>query len=158
MKITEFRKLIREEVRRVIKEEESYEVASVSFSFAAKLLGKDKKFNKTYAGPYKLLNKPKIEMDTDSRSFEQPRILTQTMFQSQIVGGNLDKSLIEIKVQHNGDIKETINNMITFINKTFSSDPTPIQSLLDDKYGAIYQDTKDLKQKIVSVLKTLPTT
>jgi hypothetical protein len=158
MKISELQKIIREEVRKVIKEQESYEQVSVSFSFAAKVIGKDEKFNKTYAGPYKLLNKPKAEIDTDTIPLRQPKIKVLTMFQSQIAGSNMDKSSITVTVPHNGDMKKTIEDAIIFVNKTFSKDPTAVQSLLDDSYGAIYQDTNDLKQKIVSVLKTLPTT
>ena len=156
MKLTEFRKLIREEVRKVVNEANSYEQVSITFNFAGKLVGKDKKVNKTYAGPYKLLNKPKMEMDTDSMPLKQPRIIAQTMFQSQIAGNGMDKSSITITVQHNGDIKKTIENMTAVINKTFAKDPTAVQSLLDDKYGAIYQNTDDLKQKMISALKTLP--
>ncbi len=158
MKISELKKLIREEVKKAINEAKSYEIASVTFSFAGKLVGKDKKVNKVYAGPYKLLNKPKMEMDTDDRPLKQPRIIAQTMFQSQIAGNGMDKSSITIKIQHDGDMKKTIEDAIIFVNKTFSTDPTAVQSLLDDSYGAVYQDTNDLKQKIVSALKTLPTT
>ena len=169
MKISEFKKLIREEVRKVVNEVDGNMIAVYSIGFNAPLIDKDRKSNKTYSGPYKLSSKPTI-VYYDSAKYsgnpqkQKPHAEVLTMFRSQTIGKGLDKFVLKFGIPHTGDQKKDIAEFAKLINKALSAEPSTIgggfDAVLqhhggfdDNSFGAIFQNTAELKTAVLSALQ-----
>lgn len=159
MKTSEFRKLIREEVRKVLKEADGNMIAVYSVEFNAPMIGKDRNTNKTYTSPYKLSSKPTIVYH-DSAKYsgdpqkQKPHVQVLTMFRSQIIGKGLDKFVLTFGIPHTGDQKKDIAEFTKLINKSLSAEPSKVSGFEDDTFGAIFQNTAELKAAVLSALQS----
>jgi hypothetical protein len=158
MKLSEFRKLIREEVRKVINEVEDNQIAVVQLSFAAPIVAKDKKSNKTFASPYKYKSsnpKAKIYSQQEWSANEiAPYMGVLTMFRTQIIGQGMDKFVLTLAVPYTGDNDQLVKDLTNLINKTFATKPVTVQGL-EDSFGATFNDPDQLKNLLLSAIKTV---
>ena len=159
MKLSEFKKIIREEIRKVINEVDGSMIAVYSIGFNAPLIGKDRKTNKTYSSPYKLSSKPTVvyhdsaEYSGDPQK-QKPHAEVLTMFRSQTIGKGLDKFVLTFGIPHTGDQKKDIAEFTKLINKALSAEPSKISGGFDnDSFGAIFQNTAELKAAVLSALQ-----
>ena len=134
-------------------------IAVYSIGFNAPLMGKDRKTNKTYSGPYKLSSKPTVEY-YDSAKYsgnpqkQKPHAEVLTMFRSQTIGEGLDKFVLKFGIPHTGDQKKDIAEFAKLINKTLSAEPSKISGGFDDgSFGAVFQNTAELKAAVLNALQ-----
>ena len=161
MKITEFRKLIREEVRKVIKEEELEEAKVAILTITLTGTRTNDGNMATFSGPYKYSKNPQkfsiFNQDSAAVSEETlpPYISAHTAYRAQPANGS--KFELELVVPHT-DFSTTITafkNLIKniFKNETLEKDVIKISSEIGgDDFGGTFKNTKDLKNILLSVV------
>ena len=158
MKASEFRKLIREEVRKALKEVESDQIAVVDMTFTAPIVSKNKNYNKMFSGPYKSkATNLKAEIHSQAEWSDHdiaPYVRVLTMFQSQIIGQGMDKFNLSLAVPYTGDKNQLAADLASLINKTFSSEPAKVEGL-GKKFGAVFTDTDQLKSALLAAVKNV---
>ncbi len=158
MKVSEFRKLISEEVSRVMSEIKDDQIAVVQLSFTAPIVAKDKNSNKTFASPYKhKSSNPKAKIYSQQRwsaTEIAPYMGVLTMFRTQIVGQGMDKFALTLAVPYTGDNNQLVKDLANLINKTFAAKPVKVQGL-EDSFGAVFNDPDELKNLLLSAIKTV---
>ena len=158
MKKSELSKLIREEISRVLKEIQNDQIAVIQLSFTAPVVAKDKKSNKTFAGPYKYTsNNPKAKIYSQqqwSTSKIAPYMEVLTIFRTQTIGQGMDKFVLTMAIPYTGDDDQLIKDLANLIIKTFITKPVRVQGS-EDSFGAIFNDSDQLKNLLLSAIKTI---
>ena len=147
MKITEFRKLIREEIRKVVNEVDYTGVYKpVGLGFILSIVGNTAD-GKKFSGPYKLApnHKVKLMIIEKGAGYKIPSITYLSIFQSQLVGEDLGKVSIQINIPW-GPVDKMGKDLMAIISKTYISNIAKI-----DRGGSL-TDAGEVKKLLSAVV------
>jgi hypothetical protein len=125
MKASEFRKLIREEVRRAINEADAVPAGGykpIGLGLEMNLVGKTND-GKNFTGPYKLIPgfKVKLRILQQGGGSKIPDVNYLTIFRNQLIGKDLGRISISINVPW-GPVDKMGKDILALIAKTYSQD------------------------------------
>lgn len=120
----EFRKLIREEIRKVMKEGDPIPAGGykpIGLGVILSVVGKTSD-GKQFTGPYKLAPdfKVKLKIIQKDDGYEVPSIQYMSLFRNQLIGKDLGRVQIQFNVPF-GSVEQMGKVLMSMINKTFSS-------------------------------------
>lgn len=121
MKPSEFKKLIREEVRRVLKEANDTH-NPIGLRFELNLLGTTSD-GKNFTAPYKLQPDAKVKLSIieDGDGNTVPSINFMTIFRNQLIGKDLGRINIAVDIPW-GPVDKMGKDLLKLINQAFASD------------------------------------
>ena len=146
MKASEFRQLIREEIRRVLKEADREPTA---LQFNVNVAGRTSD-GKNFNGPYKLIPSFKVKLSISTKGDGDPQpsstgnVRYLSIFRNQLVGKDMGRISITFTIPW-GSVDEMGNTLIALIAKTYSQD-----TVKTDR-GTL-ADAKDLKKLLDRVV------
>ena len=149
MNKSEFRNLIREEIRRVMREADATPVGGykpiglqVTITVAAKTSD-----GKNYMGPYKQMPDTKLKLSILQKDggYKIPAVEFMTMFRNQLIGKDLGKIMISVNVPW-GSVDQMGKNLMALIGKKLSSDSVTIDR------GATLANAGDLRNLLTNVI------
>ena len=149
MKLSQFRKLLREEIRKVVNELDSIPPAGynpIGIGFILSIVGKTSD-GKQFSGPYKLAPdyKVKLKLIGEDDGATVPDVQFMSLFRNQLIGKDLGRVEIQINVPL-GSVNEMGKSLMQLINKTFSSNQVRTDRGVLNNAGEV----KNLLNQVVS--------
>lgn len=123
MKTSEFRKLIREEIRKVIKEVDR---EPIGLQFIVDVVGRTSD-GKNFNGPYKLIPSFKVKLSISTKDGGDPQpsstgsVRYLSIFRNQLVGKDMGRISITFTIPW-GSVDEMGETLTALIAKTYSQD------------------------------------
>ena len=146
MKASEFRKLIREEVRKALKEADTRVHKPIGLGLEINLAGKTND-GKNFTGPYKLMPglKVKLTILEQGDGYKIPDVNYLTIFRNQLIGKDLGRISISINVPW-GPVDKMGKDILALIAKTYSQD-----TVKADRGGTL-SNAKEVKKVLDQVV------